>query len=400
VRIRAAAGAVLALALVLASAPVDWPLDDFHEYWTAGRLNAAGDNPYDAGAMLREQRRIGWQESQPVMMYNPPWTLALAMPAGALSFPVARSLWLPIQILIVVWCASQLWRLYGGSPRDALRAIALTLVWMPVMIALRMGQVSPLVLLGLVGFLVAVSEGRDIAAGAFFALTAVKPQLVALVWIALALWIVSERRWRIGAGTATMIGAASLVALTTNARVFTEYQQLMASAPPTQIFESPNLATVLRVAIGTDASWPQYIPTLLGAVIVAAMWYRRKKQWSWEQELPTLTTASCLVTSYGGWTFDLVVLLLPILVAGARLTQTRPAALRRGLAIFLAISATAFTMHAAHAPQAAFIWMTPAVAIASYLLLTDSSVATGCPVAQSAKTPQRSTARMADSRIR
>ena len=69
--------ALAACALMLAALPVTLPHGDFDEYWAAGRLNAGGRNPYDAAAMLQEQRLNGWPESRPVMMYNPPWTLAL-----------------------------------------------------------------------------------------------------------------------------------------------------------------------------------------------------------------------------------------------------------------------------------------------------------------------------------
>src|SRR5438045_4488317 len=86
------------VSIVLAAAPVEWPLDDFVEYWAAGRLNADGVNPYDPAAVLREERRAGWQQPEPVMMYNPPWTLALAMLMGTVPLGTARSVWLPIQI--------------------------------------------------------------------------------------------------------------------------------------------------------------------------------------------------------------------------------------------------------------------------------------------------------------
>jgi hypothetical protein len=149
------------LILLLTTLPIQWPLDDVAEYWAAGRLNAAGQNPYDPAAMLREEQQIGWPQPQPVMMYNPPWTLALAMPMGAMEFRFARSIWLPIRILITLWCASRLWILYGGAPRHTIRACCLALVWMPTLIALRMGQMSPVMLLGLVGFLWSLSRRQD-----------------------------------------------------------------------------------------------------------------------------------------------------------------------------------------------------------------------------------------------
>jgi hypothetical protein len=361
------AASLVVFSLVLSAAPIQWPLDDFAEYWAAGRLNAAGHNPYDHAAMLQEQRRIGWPEADPDMMYNPPWTLALAMPMGTMKFHVARSIWLPVQIFITLWCAATLWLLYDGARMYTARACCLALLWMPTLVALRMGQLSPVVLLGLVGFLCALSCRREVLAGVFFSMTAVKPQLVALVWVPFVLWAIAGRRWRVLAGAAVTIAAASLVAMWPNPDVFGEYHSLMASAPPTLVFESPNIATILRLAVGTAGSWPQYVPTTLGAAAVALMWYRSRAEWDWLVQLPGLVVLSCLLTSYGGWAFDLVVLLVPIVATAAVVACSgRRGLVVGGFTLFAAVSGAAFAMHAAHVPQAAFLWMTPTVAIVVY----------------------------------
>ena len=170
------------------------------------------------------------------MMYNPPWTLVLAMPPAVLKYGLARSIWLPLQILIVLWCASRLWVLYGGAPGHATRAWYLGLLWMPTVIALNLGQVSPVVLLGLVGFLWSLDRRRDVAAGAYLSLTAVKPQIVTLVWVALALWVIANRRWRVLAGAAASLAGASLAVAWFNPNVFVQYRHLMANTPPTLEF--------------------------------------------------------------------------------------------------------------------------------------------------------------------
>src|SRR5437763_1134969 len=79
-------------------------------------------NPYDATALLIDQQPAGLTEAKPVVMYNPPWTLALAMPFGAMNFALARSLWLALQMATLLWCASRLWLLYGGEARYTIRA--------------------------------------------------------------------------------------------------------------------------------------------------------------------------------------------------------------------------------------------------------------------------------------
>jgi hypothetical protein len=362
-------GTLVVLALVLVIANIRWPLEDFIEYWAAGRLNAAGANPYDPALMLREQRQVGLSDPAPTMMYNPPWTLALAMPMGALPFAVARPIWVPLQLFLTLWSVSRLWILYGGEPDGTRRVWFLGLLWSPTLIAVRFGQLSPVILLGLVAFLACVVYGRDFAAGAFLALTAVKPQLVALVWIAVVLWALADRRWHVLAGAATALVGASVFALSTNPRVFAQYFELMSSAPPTLAFESPNIATVLRVFSGTQGSWPQYVPTMVGAAAVALQWYRRRNAWDWRDHLPALVIISCLLTSYGGWAFDLVVLLVPIVALAALVTRSPRKALRTiGGVVFLAVSLLALGMHAAHVPQAAFLWMTPVVAITWWTL--------------------------------
>jgi hypothetical protein len=352
------------LAIVLAATNIRWPLEDFVEYWAAGRLNATGANPYNPAAMLEEQQRVGWTDAAPVMMYNPPWTLALAMPMGAVEFRLGRSIWLPLQLFLTLWSASRLWILYGGEPKRTTRAWFLALLWSPTILALRFGQLSPVILLGLVGFLWFVVHRRDFAAGAFLALTSVKPQLVALVWVPFIFWVCASRRWKVLAGAATCVIGGVVAALSTNPRVFAQYFDLMASTPPTLTFESPNIATVLRVFSRAHGSWPQYVPTALGAAAVVWLWYLRRDAWDWRRQMPGLVIISCLLTSYGGWAFDLVVLLVPIVALAAFLAQIPRRSLAvAGAVVFIGVSALAFGMHAARVPQAAFIWMTPVVAI-------------------------------------
>ena len=313
--------ALLAVTLLLLGHNVKWPLDDFVEYWAAGTLALAGGNPYDPAAMLQEQRTAGWTAPSAVMMYNPPWTLPLASLFSLMPFSVARSVWLPLQLLIVLWCAIRLWIIYGGEHGLALRAAGVALLWMPTIVALRMGQVSPLILLGLVGFLWSVSRKRDFAAGAFLSLTTVKPQLVALVWVAVVLAVIGERRWRMLAGTVVSFSGISIATWLLHPDAFAQDAHLMTSSRPTYAFESPNVATVLRLAVGGSSDWPQYLPTALGAALVALMWWRRREDWNWTQEVRWLVILSCLATSYGGWPFDLVVLVVPIVAEAARLAR-------------------------------------------------------------------------------
>src|SRR2546430_16338135 len=74
--------------------PTIWPPDDFIEYWAAARLTLDGQNPYDPAQLLPLQRANGRQTDDAVMMWNPPWALAVVLPLGLFPAREAQLLWL------------------------------------------------------------------------------------------------------------------------------------------------------------------------------------------------------------------------------------------------------------------------------------------------------------------
>src|SRR5436190_15771977 len=130
------AAAVAVLGWRLTGATEDRPVlppDDFVEYWAAGRLNAHGQNPYDGSLLLPLERDAGRDTDEPVMMWNPPWTLTLAMLVGLLKARVAQLLWLAVSLVLVVGCADRLWELYGGPPGQRWVAWLLSLTFLPTL---------------------------------------------------------------------------------------------------------------------------------------------------------------------------------------------------------------------------------------------------------------------------
>ena len=64
---------------------------------------------------------------------------------------------------------------------------------------------------------------------------------------------------------------------------------------------------------------------------------------------------SCLLTAYGGWAFDLVVLLIPIIATAVTVARSgRMALVVCGSSAFLAVSLVAFAMHQAQQQDARF----------------------------------------------
>ena len=86
---------------------------DFTAFWAAGRLATEGEDPYNPAIVRATQQATGLQSEVAVMMWNPPWTLALTVPFGVLPFTPAYGMWALTQIGLVVASAGLLCAVYG-----------------------------------------------------------------------------------------------------------------------------------------------------------------------------------------------------------------------------------------------------------------------------------------------
>jgi hypothetical protein len=101
------------------------------------------------------------------------------------------------------------------------------------------------------------------------------------------------------------------------------------------------------------------------------LWHglRLRGEWDWREQLPLLLLVSMLTAAYGGWPFDLVLLLVPVLRAAALLARggaVRPALLAG--AAYVAVNAAGAVQLAFEVEYLWFVWMTPALLLA-YLAL-------------------------------
>ncbi len=373
-RLRAACLALAAALLVLllqarSGGLAALPLHDFVEYWAAGRLLLAGDNPYDPERIHELERQAG-RSDEGILMWNPPWALPLVLPFALLSVRTVHLVWLVVNLVLVAGCADLLWRHFGGPASRRVVALLVACTFLPTYFALIAGQISPWLLLGAAGFLVLVRRGHDLAAGAAAVLLAVKPHLAYLFWLALLLWAIRQRRWRVLAG-GTLTGLAlTAIAVALDPAVLGQYWHTLTHQPPAQ-YRSPTLGTLLRLALGGAAFGWQFLALLPGLAWFAWFLHSRWQEglaWDWAEVLPLLLLVSVLTTAYGGWPFDLVLLLVPVLHVAARV-RLRLAA----LALHVAINACALALLLQGVEYLAFIWMTPALLL-SYLALLHAPV--------------------------
>jgi hypothetical protein len=297
---------------------------DFVEYWAATRLLLTGNNPYGPQELFELQRSVGWTDSIPLLMWNPPWTLSLILPFGLASFDVAQFLWLLLNIFIVVFCAKQLWLLYGGPPTAYRRAWLVVLTFAPAYLVLLLGQIGPLILLGLVGFLLCARDNHWKWAGAFTILISIKPHLLYLFWIALVLWIFEKRQWQLMIGVMVSGFIAATIPLFFNSSVYSDYIQLNRTAklPTPYDWQTPTMGQAARFFFAPEAVWLQFVPSLIGIFWLLFYWHKSKNHWEWSAQLPILIVASLATASFA-WSFDYIVLLPAIIQAASWLSRRR-----------------------------------------------------------------------------
>lgn len=381
--------AVAALALTLAAA--GWlfaphfddarflrPID-YMEYWSAGRAALTGQNPYDGAVLYPLQLDIQKHHPQPfgdpIMMWNPPWTLPLAMPLGLAHWRVGQLVWFTLNALGFLLAARLLWRVYGGPAARPWVPVVVAFAFAPTVFQLMLLNVTGFVYLGLVGFIYLLrkpTDGRPWAlplAGCLAALTAIKPHLFVPFAVVLALETLrGQRIWRATAAGGLMLVVFALVPLLWNPDVWAQYRAATAAESSsthytTRDWNHPTLGHQLREALPGRPFAALFLPLAVGVPLVAAYWWARRHTWNWTDELPRLILASLILTPYGAWGCDLVVLTIPLLQATAWLANDRRKPLWAAFGTaFVVLNALAY-LRLQDAGSMGNPWITPAVAV-------------------------------------
>ena len=180
------------------------------------------------------------------------------MPFGVASFNAARLAWLLAEIAILLFSVDRMWRYYGGPSRIAGWPGVWGWLSYPRSLPCRMGQIGPFLLLGVVGFLLCQGRRMNALAGASLALCAVKPQLLYLFGLAVVVWAIDRRRWRLLAGGAFALLAALTIAFSRNPDVLQQYRFALFHPPSGNI--TPTLGALLRLAFGHELVWLSSCP--------------------------------------------------------------------------------------------------------------------------------------------
>ncbi|HXC75611.1 MAG TPA: glycosyltransferase 87 family protein [Candidatus Acidoferrum sp.] len=185
---------------------------DFFAIYAAGTLirSHQAQALYDPAALTAIERHI---LSVPVgaagyMAYlNPPAAAAAIAPLTYLPEPVARLIWLGINLALAVACG--LLATTGLRRRIRLLAVTMIMLSFPAFQTFAEGQWSLVLLLGALGALALARRRNPYLGGAILAVFWLKAQLLVLALI----WLLLLRRWRIALSALITVIVVTLLAL-------------------------------------------------------------------------------------------------------------------------------------------------------------------------------------------
>ena len=298
--------------------PENLPSDDFVPYWASARLNLNGENPYDPQGVERLQVLSGGVASGSYtisIVLNPPWAISLLLPFGLFGYSSGRIAWLIFSIALLLISALLLWNIYSGNPKQRWLAILAVFVFGPTISVLEVGQIAPIILIGLTGFLFfTISHRNDWLAGVSIAIVSIKPQVAIFFWIALLFWVIQQRRWLVVASTAITALGLTVIAVVFNPHIIQQYLTMLQTYRISD-WANPTIGSYLRFFwLGLDKFWLQFLPAALGGVWFLFYWFTHHQSWDWVAELPMLLLLSQLLSPYT-WTYDLVILIPAVIQA-------------------------------------------------------------------------------------
>lgn len=279
---------------------------DFDTFWRSAEAMWEGRDVYEAGARLAN--------------LNPPfWTVVLA-PFGLMEPLTAYRIFILLSLLATIgylaWMAEELQLRAGWTAL----AMGMLLLSSPLLATLALGQMYPVLALGLVAAWNADRHNRPVLSGVALGLVvALKPSLAPIV-----LWPLVRRRWRAFAATmvagalGTLIGAVILGVDTT-----VQWFEILLRTPLSTYWDNASLpSSVARMFTENEfarplATLPWLVPVAyvagIGAIILTAV----KARHGSEGGLWALT-AVALLASPIAWHNYLMLLAPGILLLMAR----------------------------------------------------------------------------------
>ncbi len=315
---------LFALAFVIAQGQA-WMVDrDFFTYWAGGRGVLESVNIYSEPVWraLHERNGAEWFPN-PIFIYAPPTALWFA-PLAALPVSFASVLWVWFSALAVAASVILLLRelQWADAPRVALGWSLAFVFFLPTLLTLLMGQASAMILLCVVVTGILWERGHWFWGGMVLTLALVKPQPIIFLFLTIAAWLIYLRRWRALAGGGVGTLALGLGGLFLFPNFLSDWLAVALNKVGGVSGRMPTLwglAHEIEKGAGTEFVFASVLVCVVLVLNLALVWRMRARRAL--EVLAVCTIFAVALTPYL-WTYDLLLLIFPFVIACVKLARS------------------------------------------------------------------------------
>jgi alpha-1,2-mannosyltransferase len=224
---------------------------DFHTFWHSAAALLEGRDVYDTDARLEN--------------LNPPFWILLISPLGLLepllAYRIFALITLGMTVGYLIWMADEV-RLRSWW---AVVAVVMLLLSSPLLATLALGQIYPVLALGLVAAWITDRRERSVLSGTSLGLVvALKPSLVPVL-----LWPLVRRRWRaFGAALASGAVATLAAVVVVGPKATLDWLKLLSDQAPSPYWDNASLPGA-AARLFTQNEFATHIATLPWTITVA-----------------------------------------------------------------------------------------------------------------------------------
>lgn len=183
---------------------------DYYYYCAAGKVALAGGNVYDMDQYRAALASIGWPDYEnPQGLTHTPLNMPLYMLMALLPLKISMACWFTLNIAGIVFATYLCRQIFDLKRIPSGYLVFALMTFPPTIKMLTFGQVSLILLLSLLGFMVLYRKEQYFWAGFVLSLNIVKPHHLLLLYALLVIQMVLRRRFTFIAG---MIASPLLLA--------------------------------------------------------------------------------------------------------------------------------------------------------------------------------------------
>ncbi len=309
---------------------------DFVQEWIGGHIVASGQSSrlYDdrwTRELQHDPSLLGfrWDEREYYPMVYPPFYYWLVSPLSRLFLPTAATIWCLLNAIAFSTSLALLAYHLRERLGNWVWIMALGGIFQPLLLSLSMGQKSGFLLLILAASFVLLQRGQKLSSGVVFGLIVFKPHLGLVIGLTMLL----KRQYRFAFAAMLPVAAATGISIGMGSEVCRGFWQVGIGAVSYtdnagySLAEAHHLWGACKLAIPDSASsFRIVVGLLLGMLIVWSLGSclrgkidTRSDKFSLQFSAMILAT---ILLSPHFFTYDLSILLLPMLLVGSSLAPT------------------------------------------------------------------------------